>query len=302
MRPAPPRQLIVIADDFGIGPSSSAGILHLARRGVVTGSVLLVNAPYAEADVRAWRDAGATMELGWHPNLTLDAPSSPAQCVPSLVAPDGNFWPLGSFLKRWLHSQLRAVEIEAELTAQLRRFRDLVGHWPTVVNSHQHVALFEPVGSILLRVLAAHGCQPYVRRVREPWPLVAQIPGARKKRALLNFLGRRLATEQEALGFPGNDWLAGVTDPPWVKDRAFFTRWLAALPGRTVELCCHPGFLDTTLIGRDCTADDGLMQRRVDEQILLEQPEFLAAAHDAGFTLVAPSQVIARKDAHALAA
>ena len=37
------RRLVVIADDYGIGPDTSAGILELARKGIVTGSVLLVN-------------------------------------------------------------------------------------------------------------------------------------------------------------------------------------------------------------------------------------------------------------------
>ena len=47
------RALLVVADDFGIGPPTTAGILHLARKGVVTASVMLVNSPYAEAAVAA---------------------------------------------------------------------------------------------------------------------------------------------------------------------------------------------------------------------------------------------------------
>jgi predicted glycoside hydrolase/deacetylase ChbG (UPF0249 family) len=292
------RLLAVVADDFGIGPSTSAGILHMARRGCVTASVLLVNSPYAEASVRSWRQHGCPMELGWHPNLTLDAPILPLRHVPSLVGPDGLFGPLGRFLRRWLCGRLAVAEIEAELDAQLRRFRELVGHWPTVVNTHQHVGLFAPVGAALLRVLTRRGCRPYVRRVQEPLRTLRQVPGARVKRVVLHHLGRDIARQQAAFGFPGNDWLAGITDPPCVKDAQFFARWLHALPGSRVEFMCHPGYRDQTLIGRDCGEHDGLLQRRVDELTLLEQTDFLGAIGDAGFTLVPPAHFLAGRRYH----
>jgi hypothetical protein len=296
------RYLIVVADDYGIGPATSAGILRLARRGVVTASVLLVNSPHAPAAVEAWRAADPPTDLGWHPNLTLDAPVAPAGDVPSLVDRDGRLPPLGAFLRRWLLGRLRPAEIDRELTAQLRRFRDLVGGWPPLVNTHQHVGLFPPVGAILADVLRRHGCRPYVRRVREPWGLLARVPGARVKRAALNLLGRRLARFHDSLQLPGNAWLAGVTDPPWVRDADFFARWLRHTPGRVVELMCHPGDHDPTLVGRDCRPADGLQQRRVDELALLEQPAFREAVRAAGFVLVSPSQLPLAGETHAPAA
>ena len=63
----PARFLMVVADDFGIGPETSKAILELARDNVVTGTVLLTNSPYAEPAVKAWRAAGLSADLGWHP-------------------------------------------------------------------------------------------------------------------------------------------------------------------------------------------------------------------------------------------
>jgi predicted glycoside hydrolase/deacetylase ChbG (UPF0249 family) len=285
------RRLIVIADDFGMGPNTSAGILHLALRGIVTGSVLLVNSPYADEGVRLWRQLGCPMELGWHPNLTLDQPIRPAKQVASLVDRDGVFWPLGTFLQRWLTGQLVPDEIEAELQAQADRFRDMVGHPPTVINTHQHVGLFPPVGDQLLKVLSRQANRPYVRRVREPMRMLWRIRGARLKRVVLSVLGKKLSEKQEAEGFPGNDTFAGLTDPKWVRDPQFFTNWLAQVPGRVVELMCHPGHPDPTLVGRDCEEGDGLLQRRVDELRLLEHSDFQSAVREAGFTLSPPSQL-----------
>jgi predicted glycoside hydrolase/deacetylase ChbG (UPF0249 family) len=234
--------------------------------------------------------------MGWHPCLTLDPPIAPIRRVTTLVGADGCLLPLKRFLSRLYLHQICPQQIATELHAQYDRFLELVGQPPTVVNSHQHVALFPPIGSILHQVLKARGMPlPYVRRVREPWPMLARIPGARKKRTLLTLLGRAEARQQAKDGFPGNDWLVGITDPPWVRDPEFFTRLLAQVPGRDVELACHPGHFDATLIGRDGTEHDGLLRRRVDELHLLRQPHFLEVCRRAGFTRVAPSELLAHR-------
>jgi predicted glycoside hydrolase/deacetylase ChbG (UPF0249 family) len=286
------RYLVVTADDFGIGPATSQGILELAARGRVTGSVLLVNSPHAEAAVRTWRQAGASLELGWHPCLTLDRPVLPAAQVTSLVAPDGRFWRLGRLVQRLYRGLARPAEIEAELRAQHRRFLDLVGRPPPVVNAHHHIQVFPPVGTLLRRILTEQRPLPYVRRVREPWSMLGLVPGARAKRALLTLLGRREGRRCRLAGLPGNDWLAGVTDPPWVADPDYLVRWLTRVPGRVVELTCHPGHLDTTLIGRDCTANDGLLLRRVRELHLLREPSFRDACRRAGLELIPASALV----------
>jgi predicted glycoside hydrolase/deacetylase ChbG (UPF0249 family) len=286
-----PRHLIVVADDYGIGPETSRGILELARGGAVTGTVLLVNSPSAEADVAAWRRNGCLPQLGWHPCLTLDAPLLPPGRVPSLVGPDGRFRHLGQFLSQLLRRRVRPDEMAAELRAQWQRFHDLVGSPPGLVNGHHHVQVFPPVGAILESLLAAQRPLPYFRRVREPWRLLAAVPGARGKRAFLSLLGRGQSRRLARAGFPGADWHAGITDPPCVADPDFFARWLRAAPGRVVELCCHPGHFDPSLTGRDCTPDDGMQRRRVREHELLRQPEFLEACRRAGFTLISAADL-----------
>jgi predicted glycoside hydrolase/deacetylase ChbG (UPF0249 family) len=286
------RFLVVTADDYGIGPATSQGILELACRGIVTGAVLLVNSPHAEQAVGRWRQLGSPMELGWHPCLTLDRPVLPIGQVPSLVGADGCFHCLGTFIRRLFLKRVRATEIEAELDAQYDRFLDLMGHSPTVVNSHHHVQVFKPIGAILRKVLGRGLRLPYLRRVREPWRALKGVPGARLKRVFLSWMGRHDARHQEREGFPGNQWLAGITDPPCVADAQFLARWLTCVPGDAVELTCHPGHFDATLVGRDCTPDDGQLQRRVDEFHLLEAPSFPEVCRRAGFQIVAPAALV----------
>jgi hypothetical protein len=105
-------------------------------------------------------------------------------------------------------------------------------------------------------------------------------------------MGRRQAITQEKAGYPGNQWLAGITNPACVRDPQFFGRWLKRIPGEAVELTCHPGHRDTTLAGRDCAAGDDQELRRPRELHLLQHPSFRAACAEAGFTLVSPTQFL----------
>jgi predicted glycoside hydrolase/deacetylase ChbG (UPF0249 family) len=296
------RYLIVMADDYGIGPPTSQAILDLAARGLVTATVFLVNSPHAEAAVEGWRRSGVPLEVGWHPCLTMDRPIVPPERVPSLVRGDGSFYPLGAFLGRLLSGRVRAGDVAAEMAAQYRRYCELVGHPPAFVNGHQHVHVFPPVAGVLAQLLGGQSPRPYVRRVRESWRVLARVPGARIKRLVLSGFGLATRCLFDRAGTPGNDWLAGITDPVCVADPAYFSRWLAHMPGRVVELMCHPGYWDETLIGRDCEAGDGKAQRRVDELELMSHPSFAEACRRAGFTLVSPSCLFGSKARCRLAA
>jgi predicted glycoside hydrolase/deacetylase ChbG (UPF0249 family) len=289
------RYLIVTADDFGIGPETSRGILDLAEAGRVTNTVLLVNSPYSVGAVQAWRQAGSPLELGWHPCLTLDSPLLPIDQIPSLVAPDGRFHRLGALACRLVLRQIRLEEIVWELTAQYRRFVDLVGHPPAVINTHHHVQVFPMIGAALRRVLREAGDAPYLRRIQESWRTLRRVSGARTKRLFLTALGRIEGRRQAQVGLPGNEWLAGITDPVYVHNPEFYRQWLASVPGRVVELTCHPGYIDETLIGRDCTREDGQQERRVRELELLRQPAFLESCRQAGFRLVSPTELLGQQ-------
>ena len=289
-----PRYLLVTADDFGIGPETSAGILDLAARGAVTSTVLIASSPYASEAVGMWRRSGATLELGWHPCLTLDRPVLDPGRVPSLVDGGGRFHSLSEFLKRLWRDRLDPTELRSELAVQLRRFVELVGRLPVNVNAHHHVHVFAPVAAALHAVLAGVSPRPYLRRVGEPWQTLMWVPGARIKRWYLSRKGSQVATE----GFPHADWLVGITDPSCVRHPGFFHRWLAAVPGQFVELTCHPGFLDATLAGRDGTFADGQLHRRQRELELLRSPDFARAVADAGFTPVPASRLAILRAGH----
>ena len=283
------RWLMVVADDFGIGPETSRGIVELAQRGVVTGTVLLTNSPHAEEAARRWRRASPPADLGWHPCLTMDEPLSPPRDVPSLVGPNGRLGPLRWFLCRLLAGRVRGEDIRRELLAQYERFRELTGHPPPLVNAHHHVAAFPLVAGILRDVLRSQSPLPFLRRVGEPWGQMLSIPGARLKRATLALFGRAQAERQKREGFPGADCVAGIGSPS--AEPGFFLRWLRGARGQVVELMCHPGWPDATLPGRDLDATPRSAAARAREREFLARPDFREECQRAGFRLTRPGDL-----------
>ena len=191
-----------------------------------------------------------------------------------------------------MRGYVRDAELFAELSAQYRRYVDLVGTVPLNVNGHHHVHIFGPVRRALLELMQHQYPRPYLRRVQEPWRTLWSVPGIRLKRWLLSSMGSRSAFEQAQAGYLGADWLLGITDPSYVEASDFFVRWLTRAPGDVVELMCHPGHDDVTLLGRDATPTNGQRERRVHEWYRMLSAGYLEAVKANGFEMVRAQELV----------
>src|SRR3989475_12086424 len=135
------RRLIVNADDFGLTPGVSAGILSARRHGIVSSTTLLATAAVDAEQLAALRDSG--LGVGIHVNLTLGRPLSGAR---SLVDIDGRF------VRDPSHAAARANarDVEREVSAQLEKFAVLMRREPTHLDTHHHVGLLAPVTDVVL--------------------------------------------------------------------------------------------------------------------------------------------------------
>src|SRR5439155_315130 len=105
------KYLIVNGDDFGASPGINRGILEAHQRGIVTSASLLVTTPWStEAAALARRQP--RLSIGLHADVGRLGPREIANSLPGL---------------------------RAELRGQIVRFRELLGHWPTHLDSHHHI-------------------------------------------------------------------------------------------------------------------------------------------------------------------
>jgi len=206
-------RLIVNADDFGLTPGVSAGILAAHRHGIVTSTTALVTAALDREQAAAARDS--TLGIGLHVNLTLGAPLTRGR---SLV--DG----AGRFVRDARHAAARADagEVRAEVEAQLARFRRLFGRTPTHLDTHHHVGLHPPVREVVLGLASA-------LRV----PVRSQSEAARSR--------------ARAAGLRTPDHFFGESGPDAYWSPARTLAHLAALPPGVTEFMTHPGWCDAVL-------------------------------------------------------
>ena len=252
-------RLSITADDLGLSPGVTRGILQAHRGGVVRSTSLLVTYTGSE-DAATAALAEPELEVGLHLDLVGGAPAAEASRVRSLVDGDGRFHGLGAFSWRLFTGRIRADEVAREVRAQVALARSWGG--PALAwDSHRHTHLLAPVG----RVVGALAREEGVRWLRRGVPPV--FP--RGARPGLVALGS-LASGPFFHGVPGNDWYIDLSAWRPTLD-ATAVGLLAAHPG-VGEIGAHPGHPDGALLARDT-----LVGRRADELALLMTPLLLTA-------------------------
>ena len=114
-------RLVVNADDFGMSPEISRGILRAHREGVVTSTSVLGNV--ADVDgVRALLAEAPGLGVGVHLTLIGGAPVAPAATVPSLVGSDGSCATRGQdFIAAWAQRKIDSGRRRARARGPGRR-------------------------------------------------------------------------------------------------------------------------------------------------------------------------------------
>lgn len=229
------RRVIFNADDFGLAPGVTAGIIEAHLRGLVRSASLMVTTPGFTGAVAAAR-AHATLDLGIHLALTAVPSALPPGDIPSLVGADGRFPPLGAWLGRMARRALRPDEVELELRAQVARA--LATGLPfSHLDSHHHVHLCAPVAPIVARLAREHDI-PFVRRVtRQPYAFARPLAGL--KRGLLS-----LADARSRRAFDGLTRADAFRGVPFPTDPGSWATVVRTLPAGVTEFMCHPGHVD----------------------------------------------------------
>ena len=209
-------KLIVNADDFGYDSGINHGILHASQKGIVTSTTLMVNQPYTEqaAELAAQYPQ---LGVGLHVNLTRGEPISPAKEIPSLLNEAGVFWEPDGFYQQ----KVDKYEVEKEIAAQLEKSLGL-GICPTHMDAHHHLQYHPVVLEVLVELAKKHRLP--LRHVDEKTCSHFRREGIPTPDFFVSSFFGEEATQEN---------LAGI-----------LTELNTKSPGSTVEIMCHPGFLN----------------------------------------------------------
>ena len=244
------RRLIVNADDFGLTRGVNRAIVEAHERGIVTSSTLMANGPAFDDAVQLTQSV-PQLPVGCHVLLVDGEPVLDEKRIPSLIGKrDRQFGEsLTGFAWRAIRKQLDADQIEAEVSAQIRKLQSagiVVSH----IDAHKHTHLFPGVLKPMLQAARACG----VRAVRNPFgplrfSMLAERPGLWKQFSKVKILQTLAGKFRQAVAKAGavtTDGTVGVVATGSLDER-LFRHIVETLPEGTWELVCHPGYNDADL-------------------------------------------------------
>jgi predicted glycoside hydrolase/deacetylase ChbG (UPF0249 family) len=269
------RLLIVNADDYGLTAGVCRAIVRAHREGIVTSTSALAVGPAFDANASLLDDVP---DLGVGVHLAAvgeDPPLLAAADIPTLVDRQGRFqlsWK--RFLPRAFAGRVDVGDLRRELTAQIEVVTTaLPGRTLTHLDSHQHLHLWPPFGSLVVE-LAREWKIPAVR--------VTRSIGRGGRARVVNRLATRFDAKAIAAGLRTTDGFAGFDEGGTLATTAL-VRTIDRLGfggAQSVEIGIHPGEHGDADLSR---YEWGY--RWGDELDALVSPEARAAVERAGFTL-----------------
>ena len=291
------RRLIVNADDFGLTPGVNRAIVEAHSRGIVTSSTLMANGPAFDDAVRKAQTV-PDLGIGCHVVLIDGKPVIDGKKLPSIASQqsEGIHFRNGlkSFAARALTGRLDPEEIEAEVTAQIRKLQS-AGLSVSHVDTHKHTHLFPAVLRPLLRSAKTCGVLGLRNPLGPRKPLrsteLLRRPSLWTRYAELKVLStlankfRLVAQREDMLTTDGTLGIV-VTG---ALDEQLFRAISDIIPEGTWEFVCHPGYNDDALK----TVNTRLRESREAELRLLTMPEVRELLASKGIQLISYRDLIA---------
>ncbi|MBP2100033.1 chitin disaccharide deacetylase [Enterococcus rivorum] len=232
-------KLIVNADDFGFSKGQNYGIIDSFKDGIVTATTLMNNMPDT---MHAYELAKANpdLDLGVHLALDVGRPISSIELVPSLVDEDGLF--KKNPLADKLNSPLNLREVYTEWKAQIDLMIDN-DIQPTHIDSHHHIHM-DP--SLI---------ETYLKLAKE-YDLAIRFHPKELPKETIPLLNKMITDFRRADLFSSEFYLENVAVD-------FFYK-LPLRTDKTVEIMCHPAYLDQTILTRSSYA----LERSIELEVL----------------------------------
>jgi predicted glycoside hydrolase/deacetylase ChbG (UPF0249 family) len=230
-------RLVVNADDFGMSPAISQGVLRAHRDGIVTSTSLLGNC--ADLDgARALLGEAPGLGVGVHLALVGGRPVADPSEVPSLVGPDGRFHARGQdFVAAWVRGRIARPEVERELDAQVTRVR-AAGIAVDHLDTHHHLGFLPVVGRAVETIAARHGVAGIRSAVERPTLAWATDPRRGVEAGLLTGLAWLTRRQLGARRHGPQSW--GYVEAGRL-DEVRILEIIGRLGPGVHELICHPG-------------------------------------------------------------
>lgn len=259
------RQLIINADDFGLTPGVTEGIIHGAQTGCISSTSVMINqVMHHRIDFNSSNKE--KFGFGIHLNITTGLPILPPEDLNTLVRADGHF--TGPDLVFQHCESINLIQVEKEWRAQIIGFLIKFGR-PDHLDSHHHVHLHPRLFPVFLQIAGE-------MRIPIRFPILMENLDGFPYDPLLNGLNEEITAEvlqedmslleQSSVRFP--DYFCDDFITPNIDNPEKLLEFIHHLPEGITEMMCHPGYLDDMLYQLS-----SYTQVRVDELKALTAPQ-----------------------------
>jgi len=254
------KNIIICADDYGQNPVISAGILDLMAKQRISAVSCLTNSPYWLTAVEKLKNYRGVIDLGLHFNLTEGLALNSREKLPVI----------STLIFKAYTKQLKQIEIEAELRAQIQAFIQGVGQLPDYIDGHQHIHQLPIIRDAVIKVYQEFypDNQAYIR--------VLNFQPRGIKETILSLLGsQKLKRLLDQFDIPHNSTFSGIYSFTCkTAYESLFKGFIQRSKSQGI-IMCHPGFISDEY-------PDPIAAIRIQEYNYLNSDDFLelcAAEH-----------------------
>ena len=136
------KKLIITADDYGMSLAVNRAIDEGIACGLITATNVMTNMPYYKEAIKL-KSTNASVGIHWV--LACGKPVLPRGEIPTLIAPNGEFYPYSEFRSRLRKGLISFNDVEKELIAQYNLYYELLGqpdYWNTHQNTHVDFSIY----------------------------------------------------------------------------------------------------------------------------------------------------------------
>lgn len=223
------KRLIINADDFGLTPGVTRGILDAHINGVVTSTSAMMNSPHLAENLAAATKVAPNLGMGVHLVLTWGIPVLAPEKVTTLVDDTGHFYKI--FQLSGHAEDFDLNEVRNEWQAQIEAFI-AAGRRPDHLDSHHHSSYSNPALFAAMLELA----REYDLPIRLPSKPESSSP---EIESLVQIPGHH------PVRFPLSCITAFYDEGASI---ANLSKILTTIPDGISELMCHPGYTDSELM------------------------------------------------------
>jgi predicted glycoside hydrolase/deacetylase ChbG (UPF0249 family) len=211
------RYLIVNADDFGISPEVTKGIIEAFTNGIVTDTSILICSPYAEQAITSAFEVG--LPVGVHIDFVTEFHLHNHHSDPKLVGPNGQL--MRELNEREFHNHIdhsftcdELMSLRDEVRSQVNLFIQLTGQKPSHLDYHFGLHHINEIMAIYITI-----AEDYKIPVRWGRQYAGKNPYAMAPKIFCDaFHGNPQTTVDDFINLLEKQW-DGV-----------------------MEICCHPGY------------------------------------------------------------